>query len=54
MIKILHHHHRAKIVLNMLSTLTKEEVEVKVQAKDEVVVALTKIKTSNNRINLMI
>ena len=49
--KILHHHHRAKIAPNRLSTLT--EVEVMVQAKDEVVVVLTKIKTSNNRISLM-
>ena len=51
--KILHHHHRAKIAPNKLSTLTEVEVEVVVQAKDKVVVVLTKIKTNNNRINLM-
>ena len=51
--KILHHHHRAEIAPNRLSTLTEVEVEVVVQAKDEVVVVLTKIRTSNNRISLM-
>ena len=51
--KILHHHHRAEIALNRLSTLTEVEVEVVMQAKDEVMVVLTKIKTSNNRISLM-
>ena len=51
--KILHHHHRAKIAPNRLSTLTEVEVEVVVQAKDEVMVVLTKIRTSNNRISLM-
>ena len=51
--KILHHHHRAEIALNRLSTLTWVEVEVVVQAKDEVVVVPTKIKTSNNRTSLM-
>ena len=52
--KILHHHHkRSEIAPNRLSTLTEVEVEVVVQAKDEVVVVLTKIRTNNNRINLM-
>ena len=51
--KILHHHHRAEIAPKKLSTLTEVEVEVVVQAKDEVVVVLTKIKTSNKRISLM-
>ena len=51
--KILHHHHRAEIAPNRLSTLTQVEVEVVVQAKDKVVVVLTKIKTSNNKISLM-
>ena len=51
--KILHHHHRAKIAPNKLSTLTKVEVEVVVQAKDKFVVVLTKIRNNNNRINLM-
>ena len=51
--KILHHHHRAKIAPNKLSTLIEVEVEVVVQAKDEVVVVLTKIRTSNNIISLM-
>ena len=50
--KILHHHHRAEIAPNRLSTLTEVEVEVVVQAKDEVMVVLTKIRTSN-RISLM-
>ena len=53
MVKILHHHHRAEIAPNRLSTLTEVEVEVVVQAKGEVVVVLTKIRTSNNRISLM-
>ena len=51
--KILHHRHRAEIAPNRLSTLTEVEVEVVVQAKDEVMVVLTKLKTNNNRINLM-
>ena len=51
--KILHHHHRAKIAPNRLSSLTEVEVEVVVQAKDEVVVVLTKIRFNNNRISLM-
>ena len=51
--KILHHHHRAEIAPNRLSTLTEVEIEVVVQAKDEVVVVLTKIRTNNNRISLM-
>ena len=51
--KILHHHHRAEIAPNRLSTLTEVEVEVVVQAKDKVVVVLTKIRTNNNKISLM-
>ena len=51
--KILHHHHRVEIAPNKLSTLAEVKVEVVVQSKDEVVVVLTKINTSNNRINLM-
>ena len=53
MAKILHHHHRVEIAPNRPSTLTEVEVEVMVLAKDEVVVVLTKIKTSNNRVSLM-
>ena len=51
--KILHHHHRAEIAPNKLSTLTEVEVEVVVQTKDKVIVVLIKIKTSNNKSILM-
>ena len=50
--KILHHQHKAEIAPNRPSTLTKVEVEVVVQAKDEVVAVVTKTKASN-RISLM-
>ena len=50
--KILHHHHRAEIAPNRLSTPTEVEVEVVVQAKDVVVAVVTKTK-ANNRISFM-
>ena len=51
--KILHHHHRAEIAPNRISTLTKVEIEVVVQAKDKVVAVVIKTK-ANSKISPMI